>query len=599
MFCAIGLVLLTLAFASPGTQVLGKLFQGPTEEILKRAYDVIIVGAGAGGGATASRLTEDPRVRVLLIEAGGSDFMNLNISVPARASTLSRSRFDWNFTTVPQVGLDNRAVLYPRGFVLGGSTAINQMVFCRGTKDDYDRWARLTGDEGWSFEKLAPFVRSVDRMTLPTDRHNTSGQFDPSIHHHVGTVPISVAGFPLPINSRVINTTAQLPDLFPFNLDYNSGDTIGIGWTQSTIHDGRRVTSATSYLAEAWSRSNLDIVVNTRVTKVLPVGYESGKPVMRGVEIAQTAGGRTHTLKAREEVVLSAGSIKTPHILLLSGIGDASYLSSMGIQPLVDLPAVGRNLHDHAFLGNSWLVNSNDTLDNLRVNSTLAAEALTQWQANGTGPLGIAGGSQFGWLRVPNASDFFAALGVADPSAGATSAHFELITTDGFISKRIAPPTEGHFFSFITAVISPTARGNVTLNSTDPFDAPIINPNLLGTDVDIAVMREAVKAARSFVAAPAWSDYIISEFGAFAEAHTDEELDAYIRNNTDTVDHPVGTVAMGKGAQGALDSDLKVKGTIGLRVVDASAFPFIPSGHTQGPTYILAERAAAMILRDI
>ncbi|RDX53362.1 alcohol oxidase [Lentinus brumalis] len=598
MFRSIGLVLLTLAFASPGTQVVGKLFQGPTEELLKRAYDVIIVGAGAGGGATASRLTEDPRVRVLLIEAGGSDFMNLNISVPARASTLSRSRFDWNFTTVPQVGLDNRAVLYPRGFVLGGSTAINQMAFCRGTKDDYDRWARLTGDEGWSFEKLAPFFRSLDRMTVPTDRHNTSGQFDPSVHHN-GTVPISVAGFPLPIDSRVINTTAQLPDQFPFNLDYNSGDTIGIGWTQSTIHDGRRVTSATSYLAEAFNRSNLDIIVNTRVTKVLPVGYESGKPVMRGVEIAQTAGGRTHTLKAREEVVLSAGSIKTPHILLLSGIGDAAYLSSMGIKPLVDLPAVGHNLHDHAFLGNSWLVNSNDTLDNLRVNSTLAAEALTQWQANGSGPLGIAGGSQFGWLRVPNATDFFAALGVADPSAGATSAHFEIITSDGFVSKRVPPPTEGHFFSFITAVISPTARGNVTLNSTDPFDAPIINPNLLGTDVDVAVMREAVKAARSFVAAPAWSDYIISEFGAFAEARTDEELDAYIRNNTDTVDHPVGTVAMGKGAQGALDSELKVKGTIGLRVVDASAFPFIPSGHTQGPTYVLAERAAAMILRDL
>ncbi|RPD62463.1 alcohol oxidase [Lentinus tigrinus ALCF2SS1-7] len=591
-------VLILLALVLSVVQVLGHLFQGPTKEVLERTYDVIIVGAGAGGGAAASRLSENPHVRVLLIEAGGSDFMNLNISVPGRASTLVRSQFDWNFTTVPQVGLDNRPIVYPRGFVLGGSTAINQMAFCRGTKDDYDRWAKVAGDEGWSWKKLVPFVRQLDRMTLPADRHNTTGEFDPSIHYN-GTVPISVAGFPLTTDPRVINTTTQLPDQFPFNLDYNSGNTIGIGWTQTTIYNSHRVSSATSYLAEAWNRTNLDIVVNTRVTKVLPLGYESGKPIMRGIEIAQSASGPTHTLQARKEVVLSAGSIKTPHILMLSGIGDAAYLTSKGVKPLVDLPSVGKNLHDHAFLGNSWLVNSNDTLDNLRRNATLAAEALAQWKVNGTGPLGLAGGSQLGWLRVPNASEFFAALGAEDPSAGPTSAHFEMITTDGFVSKRVSPPTQGHFFSFITAVISPTARGNVTLNSTDPFDAPIINPNLLGTEVDVAVMREAVKAARAFVAAPAWSDYILSEFGAFGEAHTDEELDAYIRNNTDTIDHPVGTVAMGKGAEGALDSELRVRGTIGLRVVDASAFPFIPSGHTQGPTYILAERAAALILGEM
>ncbi|KAM5534951.1 hypothetical protein V8D89_011324 [Ganoderma adspersum] len=583
-----------LALVINVASVLGVLYQGPTQEVRDSTYDYIIVGAGAGGGVMASRLSEDPHVRVLLIEAGGSDFENLNISVPGRASTLLRSKFDWNFTTTAQVGLDNRPILYPRGFVLGGSTAINQMAFCRGTEDDYARWANATGDDGWSWKKLLPFIFEVDRMTAPADRHNTSGQFDPAIHKN-GVVPLSLEGCPLEISPRVMNTTQELPGQFPFNLDYNSGDTVGFSWAQNAIHDGRRVTSATSYLARAFDRTNLDIVVNTLVTKVLPVGVEDGKPVFRSVQFAQTANGPFYSLKATKEVILSAGSLKTPHILMLSGIGDATDLKSVGIKPIVDLPAIGKNLHDHAFLGSSWFVNSNNTFDNLRRNSTLAAEALALWQINGTGPLVLSTSSQFGWLRVPEAADFFQSFGMSDPSAGSTSAHFELIPINGFVSKILALPADGHFFSIIAAVISPTARGNVTVNSTNPFDYPIINPNLLGTPVDLAIMREAVKAARAFVAAPTWSNYIIGEFGAFANATTEASLDAYIRSTSDTIDHPVGTVAMGNGTTGALDSHLKVKGTVGLRVVDASAFPFIPSGHTQGPTYILAERAAHLV----
>ncbi|EJF63363.1 alcohol oxidase [Dichomitus squalens LYAD-421 SS1] len=583
---------LVLAFSV--ASVLAALHQGPTAEVLNKDYDFVVVGAGAGGGVMASRLTEDPLTRVLLIEAGGSDFENLNISVPGRSSTLPMSAFDWNFTTMAQPGLNNRPVGYPRGFVLGGSTALNQMVFSRGTKDDYDRWANVTGDDGWSFKNLLPFIFAVDRMTAPVDHHNTIGQFNPAIHKN-GVVPISVEGFPLEINSRVIDTTRELAEQFPFNLDYNSGNTIGFGWTQNTIHDGHRVTSASSYLAQAINRPNLDVVVNTRVTKVVSVGREQGKPVFRGVEIAQSADGPVHTLKAKKEVILSAGSLKTPHILMLSGIGDAAHLTALGIKPVVNLPAVGQNLQDHVFLGNSWVANSTNTLDDLHRNSTLAAEALALWKINGTGPLGLGAASQFGWLRVPNATGFFRSLGVEDPSAGETSAHFEQIPTNAFVSKTVPLPAEGHFFSIITAVVSPTARGNVTLNSTNPFDAPLINPNLLGSPVDVAIMREAVKAARAFVTAPTWSDYIVSEFGVFANATTDDELEVYIRKNSDTVDHPVGTVAMGQGTNAPLDSQLRVKGTVGLRVVDASAFPFIPSGHTQGPTYILAERAAHLV----
>ncbi|TFK91941.1 GMC oxidoreductase [Polyporus arcularius HHB13444] len=566
------------------TQAFGALFKGPAQ-VLNRTYDYIVVGAGAGGGVMASRLSEDPHTRVLLIEAGGSDFLNINLSVPGFAPTLPGSQFDWNFTTVPQAGLDDRIINYPRGFVLGGSTSINQMAFNRGTRDDYDRWARVTGDDGWSFHKLYPFIKGMDTVTPPADHHNTTGEFDPAVHGH-GLLPISLPGFLLPTDDKIIETTDELPEQFPFNLDYNSGDTVGVGWSQQTIQDGRRVSSATSYLAAAFNRSNLDIVVNTHVTKVFPVGSEGHKPVVRGVEFAQSADGPLYTSKATKEVVLSAGSVKTPHILLLSGIGDAAYLSSVGINPIVDLPAVGQNLQDHPYLRISWLVNSTDTLDNLQRNATLAAAVLAEWQTNHTGPLVLGGGSQRAFLRINDSDAFFASLGTSDPSAGPTSGHYELITRNGFGATRQALPAEGHFFSFTIAVVSPSARGNITLASTDPFAAPAINPNFLANPVDLAIMRSGIRAARAFVSAPAWSGYILSEFGPSADAHTDDELDAFSRNNTDTIDHPVGTVAMGKGVAGALEPDLRVKGTVGLRVVDASAFPFIISGHTQGESTV-------------
>ncbi|KAI0720537.1 alcohol oxidase [Cerioporus squamosus] len=585
------LSLLLLAFCASLSY--GALFESPTNDVLNTSYDIIIIGAGAGGAVMANRLTEDASTRVLLIEAGGSDFMNINISVPGLSSTLTHSKFDWNFTTTPQIGLNNRTVAYPRGFVLGGSTATNQMIFCRGTKDDWSRFANVSGDDGWTWEKLLPFILKVDNMTAPTDGHNTTGQFNPALHNTSGVVDISVPGVSLAIDQRGLNASQELSSEFPFNLDYNSGDTIGFSWTQSTIHDGRRVTSATSYLAQALNRSNLDILVNTRVTKLVPVGEVSGKPDMRGVQFAQSANGTVYTLHAAKEVILSAGSVKSPHILMLSGIGDVAHLSSFNITPLVDLPVIGTNLQDHVFLGNPWLVNANFTLDDVHRNATLSAEQLALWKVNGSGFLGLPPTNQFNWLRTN--SSVFSSLNTTDPSAGPTSANFELIISDNFASKRVALPATGRFISIVSNLISPTSRGNISLASTNPFDAPLVNPNLLGSEVDLAIMRSAIQAARTFMAAPAWADYIISEFGAFGEAQTDDELNAYIRDQSDTVDHPIGTIPLGRGSEGALNADLTLKGTVGLRVVDASAFPFIPSGHTQGPTYILAERAATLV----
>ncbi|KAE9387132.1 alcohol oxidase [Gymnopus androsaceus JB14] len=535
-----------LALSSLVSLASGTLYESveqlPTRNV-SDYYDFIVVGGGAGGSAVANRLTEDPSTKVLLLEAGSSDFDNLDIEVPSFAPRLTGTQFDWNFTTLNQAGLNGRSIDYARGFVLGGSTAINIMAYCRGSKDDWDRWAKVTGDEGWSWESMQPYMRKIENPTPPADHRNTTGEFNPSIHG-VG--------------------------------DYNSGDTIGIGWTQATISNGQRVNAATAYLVPVMSRSNLDIVVNTQATKILKTGSEDGKAVFRAVQFTDSVNGPLYTLNASKEVILSAGAIKTPHLL----------------------PDVGQNLQDHPLTTISWTVNSTNTLDNGRTNATFAAELLQQWNDTRTGDLTLGPGNQLGWLRLPDNATIF--RNTTDPSAGPTSAHYEYIATDSFVSFSEAFPSTGNFFTMFSNLVSPSSRGNISLNSTSPFAHPLIQPNMLSTEFDIFTMREAIKAVRRFMAAQAWSGWILEETSPSSAAQTDAEIEAYIRDTCFTVNHVTCTVPMGKDGEassgsGALNSDLTVKGTVGLRVVDASAFPFIPAAHTQVPTYILAERASDII----
>ncbi|KAH9913485.1 alcohol oxidase [Epithele typhae] len=496
------------------------LFVSPTSEVLSKSYDVIVVGAGAAGAVMANRLTEDPDTTVLLIEAGSDDFMNLNISVPGFASRLTGSQFDWNFTTTPQEGLNNRAIQYPRGFVLGGSTAINLMAFCRGTKDDFGRIANVTGDSGWEWENLLPFVLKVDNITAPADGHNTTGQYNPAVHRH-GVVDISVPGMFLePIDSIALNTSAELPDEFLSTLTTTP------------------VTQLASVGLNGLSTTAYASLQRPRILPKLPAVLTSTSSSILSSLLNLQMVGPTYNLTASKEVILSAGSIKTPHILMLSGIGDATHLSDKGITPIVNLTAVGRNLQDHVFLPNSWNVTANFTLDDLHRSANLTAEQLQLWMTNGTGFLGLPPSDQFMWLRANDS--IFTDIDAEDPSAGPTSAHFEIIISDNFVSKRVALPSTGRFLSLITNVISPSSRGNITLNTTDPFDAPLINPALLSTDVDRAIMRAAIAAVRRFAAAPAFAGYLVGEFGAFGAARSADEIDAYAADNADTVDHPSG-----------------------------------------------------------
>ncbi|KAI9435479.1 aryl-alcohol-oxidase from pleurotus Eryingii [Lactarius indigo] len=558
-------------------------------------YSFIIVGSGPGGSVLANRLSANPNNRVLLIEAGPSDTVNPNIHIPYLCATLVPSDLSWNDTTVPQTGLGGRSVAYPHGRALGGSTSINYMVWTRGPASDFDRLAHETGDPGWSWESLRSILTGMETLVPPSDGHDTTGEVDPSIHGLNGPIKISVRDRTA-LDSRIFNTTTQLAE-FPFNEDMSSGNPLGIGWTQFSIGDGQRASSI-SYLTAALSRSNLDILVNTQVTKVVQTGTQDSLPIFRGVEFAQSASGPLFDRIATKEVILAAGAINTPHLLMLSGIGDSSHLSQFNIQTIVDLPDVGKNLQDHVALPTVFSVDSNFTNDDIGRNVTLFQNNLAQWEASHTGPFATSVAGNIGWFRLPKHSPIFHQ--VNDPSSGPQAPHYEFIFVDQFFSVVEPPPTTGHFMAISTSLITPTSRGSITLASANPFDPPNIDPALLNSDFDIFTMREAVKAALRFVTAPAWSDYVIGPFGALGEAQTDEEIEAYARSHSAIGFHPSSTASMSRkdSAHGVVNPDLSVKNTVGLRVVDGSVLPYTAAAHSQAVVYTIAERAAKVIAAD-
>ncbi|KAF9528605.1 hypothetical protein CPB83DRAFT_853938 [Crepidotus variabilis] len=551
--------------------------------------------AGTAGNVLANRLSENSLINVLVIEAGPSDAGVLASIAPFLAETLTpNTMYDWNYTVVPQVGLNNRQFPQPRGRLLGGSSSANYMIHHFGSSDDYDRLVKMTGDSNWSWTNMKKYVFKHEKIVPPTDNHNTSGQYIPANHGTTGMVSVSLRGASQSIDARVIAASQQLSAEFPYNPDGATPENIlGIGWVQQTVGGGVRSSSSTSYLQNANSRPNLSVLINSQATRVFSTGYSNGRYALRGVMFSSGPNQPLHSLQAQREVILSAGTIGTPQILLLSGIGPQTDLSNLLIQTLVNNPSVGANLSDHVLLPNVFEVKGNDTYDDLLRDPAQLQIALNQWTTSKTGVVANSYASQLGFFRLPSNATIFST--VADPASGPKAAHWEMVFGNFWYNPVLPIPSTGTFLTLISGLISPTSR-SVKLASSNPFDKPLIDPRMVTTDFDKFTLRESVRAVKRFAAAPAWSGYITKPYGTLAGT-SDADIDSHVRQLASSVHHPVGTAAISSAssAVGVVDTELRVKGVDGLRVVDASVWPFLPSAHTQGPTYLIAERAADLI----
>ncbi|KAJ7653282.1 pyranose dehydrogenase [Mycena polygramma] len=559
------------------------------------SYDFVIVGGGTAGNVVANRLTENPKFSVLVLEAGVSNENVIDSIVPFLVEDLlaEPNIYEWNYTTVPQPGLNGRNIAIQRAHILGGCSAHNGMVYTRGSAEDYDRYAAVTGDEGWSWNRLLPYFFKNEKWTEPADHHDTRGQFNPAVHSTTGINSVSLAGFPWPIFSEhIIESTKELPDEWPFNLDMNSGRPLGLGWQQCTIGGGERSSSATSYLGpEFIHRENLHVLLHARVSKLVDSRQVDGKLTFGGVEFLQ--GGNLFTARTAKEIIMSAGSVGTPGVLLHSGIGDEAALTKLGITTVLDLPSVGRNATDQPVVQAGWFVNSTQTIESITQNATRVNEAFAEWNRSRTGPFTVQSLTHIGWLRMD--AETLAAKNFSDPSAGPNSPHIEVPFGPSAFGPAVVAGS-GNGMSAGVVVLNPVSRGSVTINSSNPFDSPIIDVAFLQSDIDIFTLRQGIRKLLKFAQAPTWQDYILAPT-VDLENLSDDALDQFIRNTAQSSDHLVGTAAMSaKNARyGVVDPDLLVKGAAGLRIIDASVLPFLPSAHTQAATYVIAERGADLV----
>ncbi|KAJ7249411.1 aryl-alcohol-oxidase from pleurotus Eryingii [Mycena rebaudengoi] len=590
MFFSTGLSTLLLASGCSA------IIYDTVKDLPHRDYDYIVVGGGVAGSVIANRLTEDRNTNVLLLEAGPSHKGIYEIMVPFYFFLGIPDRLSWNYTTVPQQHLNNRPVLYPRGHVLGGSSALNGMVYDRGSKDHYDKLARTVKDDRWSWDSMLPYFLKMEGLGPPADHHDTTGQVISTNHNTRGPLGVSLPGFSQQIDRMVLESFGN--GEFPFTHDLSSGEEKGFGWQVSTIHNGTRTTAATAYLADKYlQRPNLDVLVNAMVSRVLPTGNKINK-----VEFHQGPLKPDIQVHATREVILSAGTVNTPHILLNSGIGDKNTLSSLKIPLVHDLPGVGKNLTDTVVMYISWEVNSSATFDTLLNNITARNEAFAEWNATRTGRMANGLINMSGFARMnrskPEVQKIIKEFG--DATAGPRAGDFALLFIDGGLSANAESKS---FFSVTLNLISPMSRGSISLNPSDPRGPPLFDPAYMSSPYDMFVMRQAFEAALNFTDSEAWKSYLgapANGLGPVIEAqktNNSSVFEDFVRNNVQNAAHVVATSSMSAvgDSWGVVDPDLRVKGIQGLRIVDASVYPFVPAGYTQIPTYCLAERAADII----
>ncbi|MGG7581350.1 GMC family oxidoreductase [Rhizobium sp. Nf11,1] len=522
-------------------------------------FDYIITGAGPAGCVLASRLSEDPDVKVLLLEAGGGDWNPL-FHMPAGFAKMTKGVASWGWETVPQKHMKDRVLRYTQAKIIGGGSSINAQLYTRGNAADYDLWASEDGCEGWDYRSILPYFK----------RAEDNQRFADDYHAYGGPLGVSMPAAPLPICDAYIRAGQELG--IPYNHDFNGRQQAGVGFYQLTQRNRRRSSASFAYLSPIKNRKNLMIRTGARVVRII---LEAGRAV--GVEIATGHG--LEVVRAEREVLVSSGAIGSPKLLLQSGIGPADHLTSVGVRPLHDLPGVGGNLQDHLDLFVIAECTGDHTYDGVaKLHRTLWA------------------GIQYVLFRTgPVASSLFETGGFwyADPDARSPDIQFHLGLGSGIEAGVERLKNAG--VTLNSAYLHPRSRGTVRLSSADPAAAPLIDPNYWSDSHDRRMSLEGLKIAREIMQQAALKPYVMAERLPGPKVVTDEQLFDYGCANAKTDHHPVGTCKMGTGSDAVVGLDLKVHGLEGLRVCDSSVMPRVPSCNTNAPTIMVGEKGSDLI----